>query len=105
MDLQKISVKFFAASSGAIRLTDFIDVFNSWIQGSDGAYYDVADYSHMQAGPGVVLVFHEANVSMDNAGNRLGLLYNQKQPLCGSKPGNTSADNNHVCFCHSSGII
>ncbi|OGQ17201.1 MAG: hypothetical protein A3C54_04715 [Deltaproteobacteria bacterium RIFCSPHIGHO2_02_FULL_60_17] len=81
MDLQKINVKFFAAGSGAVRLTDFIDIFNSWIQSSEGEYYDVADYSHMQAGPGIVLVTHEANIGMDNTGNRLGLLYNRKQPL------------------------
>ena len=84
MDLQKINVKFFVTSSEGIRLTDFIDIFNSWIQGSDGDYYDVADYSHMQAGPGVLLVSHEANISMDNTGNRLGLLYNRKRPLGGS---------------------
>jgi len=84
MDLQKINVKFFAAGSGGVRLTDFIDIFNSWIQRSEGEYYDVADYSHMQAGPGIVLVTHEANIGMDNRGNRLGLLYNRKQPLRGS---------------------
>lgn len=84
MDLQKINVKFFAAGSGGVRLTDFIDIFNSWIQSSEGEYYDVADYSHMQAGPGIVLVTHEANIGMDNTGNRLGLLYNRKQPLHGS---------------------
>ena len=84
MDLQKINVKFFVASSGGIRLTDLIDIFNSWIQGSDGDYYDVADYSHMHAGPGILLISHEANISMDDTGNRLGLLYNRKQPLAGS---------------------
>ncbi|MBI1993407.1 MAG: hypothetical protein HYS67_03140 [Deltaproteobacteria bacterium] len=84
MDLQKINVKFFAADSGGVHLTDFIDIFNSWIQSSEGEYYDVADYSHMQAGPGIVLVTHEANISMDDTGNRLGLLYNRKQPLGGS---------------------
>lgn len=84
MDLQKINVKFFVAGPGGIRLTDFIDVFNSWIQRSDGGYYDVADYSHIQAGPGVVLISHEANISMDNTGNRLGLLYDRRQPLAGS---------------------
>lgn len=84
MDLQKISVKFFAADSGGVHLTDFIDIFNSWIQSSEGEYYDVADYSHMQAGPGIVLVTHEANISMDDTGTRLGLLYNRKQPLGGS---------------------
>lgn len=83
MDLQKINVKFFVANGEGIGLTDFIDIFNSWIQGSDGDYYDLADYSHMRAGPGILLISHEANISMDDAGNRLGLLYNRKQPLGG----------------------
>ena len=84
MDLQKINVKFFVASGEGIQLTDFIGIFNSWIQGSDGDYYDLADYSHMRAGPGILLISHEANISMDDTGNRLGLLYNRKQPLGGS---------------------
>ncbi len=83
MDLQKINVKFFVASGEGIQLTDFIGIFNSWIQGSDGDYYDLADYSHMRAGPGILLISHEANISMDDTGNRLGLLYNRKQPLGG----------------------
>lgn len=83
MNLQKINVKFFLANSAAVRLTQFIDIFNSWIQESDGDYYDVTDYSHMHAGPGILLISHEANISIDNAGNRLGLLYNRKQPLDG----------------------
>ncbi|HWP59718.1 MAG TPA: hypothetical protein VNL14_17635 [Candidatus Acidoferrales bacterium] len=84
MDLQKINVKFFAADARGVRLEEFIGVFNSWIQASDGAYYDIADYSHVPAGPGIVLVAHEANVSIDCGGNRMGLLYNRKQPLAGT---------------------
>jgi len=83
MNLQKINVKFFAADPDAIQLEDFIPVFNSWIQASDGAYYDIADYSHVPAGPGILLVAHEANISIDCAEDRLGLLYNRKQPLAG----------------------
>jgi hypothetical protein len=84
MDLQKLNVKFFTERADAIPLTDFIGVFNSWIQASEGAYYDLADYSHVPGGPGMVLVAHEANVSMDNTGDRLGLLYSRKQLLEGS---------------------
>lgn len=62
----------------------FINIFNSWIQASDGDYYDLADYSHMHAGPGIFLIAHEAHIGMDNTGNRLGLLYNRKRPLLGS---------------------
>ena len=86
MDLQKVNVKFFVGDSNGVPLTAFINIFNSWIQASDGDYYDLADYSHMHAGPGILLIAHEANISMDNTGNRLGLLYNRKRPLQGSNP-------------------
>lgn len=84
MELQKLAVKIFVEQPNAVRLTDFIDVFHGWIQASDGAYHDVADYSHMHAGPGIVLIANEANVSIDEAGNRRGLLYNRKAALEGS---------------------
>ncbi len=84
MDLQKINVKFFVADASPVRPETFIDIFNSWIQAANGAYYDLADYTHVPAGPGVLLVAHEANVSIDNGGNRWGLLYGRKQPVEGS---------------------
>lgn len=83
MDLQKLNVKFFVADSNRVPLETFIHIFNSWIQASDGEYYDIADYSHLHDGPGVLLIAHEANISMDNSGDRLGLLYNRKQVLSG----------------------
>jgi hypothetical protein len=84
MELQKIGVKVFATAPNEIPLTDFIDIFHSWIQASDGVYHDVADYSHMQAGPGIVLVANHANVSIDEVDHRRGLLYSQKAHLDGS---------------------
>jgi hypothetical protein len=84
MELQKIAAKVFATAPDEIPLTDFIDIFHSWIQQSDGAYHDVADYSHMRAGPGIVLVANHANLSIDEANNRRGLLYSQKADLDGS---------------------
>ncbi len=84
MELQKLNVKFFVAQPNAVALTDFIDVFHSWIQATDGVYHDVADYSHMQAGPGIVLIANDANISIDESGARRGLLFSQKAPLAGS---------------------
>ena len=84
MELQKINIKVFTAEPNNIPLTDFIDIFHNWIQATDGVYLDVADYSHMQAGPGIVLVADDANVSIDETGNRRGLLYSQKGKLSGS---------------------
>ena len=62
MELQKIAVKIFTDGPDNVPLSDFINIFHGWIQASDGVYHDVADYSHMQAGPGVVLVANGANV-------------------------------------------
>lgn len=85
MELQKLSVKFFAEPPDRVPLTDFIEVFHGWIQATDGVYHDVADYSHMQAGPGILLIANDANVSIDETGNRRGLLFSQKSRLDGSK--------------------
>src|SRR5215475_12301155 len=84
MELQKINVKILAEAPNNVPLTDFIDIFHGWIQATDGVYHDVADYSHMQAGPGIVLVADDANVSIDETDNRRGLLYSQKSKLAGS---------------------
>ena len=84
MDIQKINVKFFVADPVSVQPESFVEIFNSWIQASDGQYYDLADYSHVPAGPGIVLVAHEANVSIDNGGNRWGLLYGRKRSAAGS---------------------
>jgi hypothetical protein len=84
MDLQKLNVKFFVAEPRSVPLTDFIEIFQRWIQATDGVYHDVADYSHMRAGPGIVLIANYANVSIDDSGSRRGLLFNQKSRLSGS---------------------
>jgi hypothetical protein len=84
MELQKLNVKFFAELPNTVPLADFIEIFHGWIQATDGIYHDVADYSHMQAGPGIVLVANDANVSVDETENRRGLLFSQKSPLNGS---------------------
>ncbi len=78
--MQHVSIKIFAAGGGSPRLADAIPAFHRWIQKRDlpELLIDVADYSHVPAGPGVVLVGHEANYALDNAHNRPGLLYSRK---------------------------
>ena len=84
MELQKLNVKIFTEPPNSVPLTDFIEIFHAWIQATDGVYHDVADYSHMQAGPGIILVADDAHVSIDESGNRRGLVFSQKAPLAGS---------------------
>ncbi|HKK15213.1 MAG TPA: hypothetical protein VJ981_00795, partial [Gammaproteobacteria bacterium] len=67
----------------AIELVEFIPVFHRWIQDKALAQtlIDAADYSHVQEGPGIVLVAHEGNYSIDETGNRRGLVYYSKHEM------------------------
>jgi len=85
VELQHINVKIFVEGDLKVDPLRFIDLFHEWIQEDvlDGLLIDVADYRHVQAGPGVILVGLDADYSMDNAQNRWGLRYNRKAPLGG----------------------
>src|SRR6184192_1892739 len=78
--IQHVRVKIFA-SEAAVDLGDAIPVFHRWIQDRvcPEMLIDVADYRHVPNGPGVMLIGHEANYSLDNNKGRLGLLYSRKQ--------------------------
>ncbi|MGD0463032.1 MAG: hypothetical protein ABSB74_11160 [Tepidisphaeraceae bacterium] len=83
MDVFKIAVKIFAQSDGFAAST-FVPIFQRWIQNQSVEGHrliDVADYGHVAAGPGTVLVSSEANFYTDRGENRLGLLYSRKLPL------------------------
>lgn len=86
MELQHVNVKLLLKEDGAMDLSPLIPVFHGWIQeqGGEELLLDVADYRHVYAGPGVVLIGHEANYSVDNSGNRPGIRYNRKAALEGS---------------------
>jgi len=86
MDAFKISIKLFAVNDD-FGHSDFVPVFQHWMQKhsfADHLLIDVADYAHVPAGPGTVLITSEANLYTDRAGNRLGLLYTRKLPLEGT---------------------
>ena len=85
-DVQHFNVKVFTTPDSAINWPDLIPVFHRWIQGSSvpESLIDVADYAHVPAGPGVVLVAHEAIYSVDNRAHKPGLLYNRRTVLEGS---------------------
>jgi hypothetical protein len=83
--VQHINLKIFVDDESAFVLSDATVVFHRWIRESacPEMLIDVADYAHVSAGPGLLLIGHEANYSFDNRENRLGLLYNRKAPLDG----------------------
>jgi hypothetical protein len=86
MDIQHVNIKLFIENPEAMNLDDYTGIFNNWIQQqwTEELLVDVADYQHVHAGPGVVLVAHEAYYSVDNTANRLGLLYGRKTKIDGS---------------------
>jgi len=86
MNLQHINIKFYLENPETVNLADYSAVFNSWIQQQrlEELLVDVADYLHVHHGPGIMLIGHEADYSLDNRAGRLGLLYNRKEQLEGS---------------------
>ena len=87
MQLQKFGVKLFLNTNGSYKSKDFIPVFHSWIQDKaveDHLLIDVADYSHIQDGPGVMLVAHEGNFSLDQESQQPGIMYMRKTEIAGS---------------------
>src|SRR6266478_9524416 len=91
MDLYKIGIKIFVTNPQAVKLRHFIGVFQGWIQQQKVAGHqliDVHDYSHVHNGPGILLVAHEGNFSMDQESGRLGLFYYRKRPLRGGLEAN-----------------
>ncbi len=83
MNLQHVNVKLMLDSPADADLALLIPIFHAWIQGQifEELLLDVADYRHVPAGPGVILIGHQANYSVDNADNRLGVRYNRKAEL------------------------
>ncbi len=86
MELQHLNVKLFVEGNLPVDPARFIEVFHQWIRDQvlDELLIDVADYRHVPAGPGVMLIAHHANYSMDHTGGRCGLLYSRKAALDGS---------------------
>lgn len=84
--MQHVNVKLLVRNPEQVDLEPLIPVFHGWIQEQvgEGLLLDVADYRHVDAGPGVVLIGHEGNYSVDDADHRLGVRYNRKSSLDGS---------------------
>jgi len=83
MNVQHINIKFFLENPETVNLADYAAVFNSWIQKQrlEELLIDVADYLHIHHGPGIMLIGHEADYSLDHRAGRLGLLYNRKEQI------------------------
>ncbi len=78
--MSPLEVKWFlsAESSANLEPRDFVPLFHEWIRSDrlpDEALIDVADYSHVRGGPGVILVAHRSAYRIDFVDGGLGLTY------------------------------
>lgn len=85
MDLHKFGIKFFAAGGDGVDILKLIPIYHRWIQQNalEDLLIDVADYSHVPAGPGVMLIAHEGNYALDETGHERGVVYYSKHKLAG----------------------
>jgi len=78
---KRFSVKFFTTAD--IPLEKVIPIFQRWIQRQvlEGLLIDVADYQHVQNGPGVILIGDAGDYAIDLNEGRPGILYLRKRQI------------------------
>ncbi len=86
MDAYRLQVKLYLAPDSSPQPASLIPIFHRWIQRDalDETLIDVADYSSVPNGPGVMLIAHHAHYSLDATDGRPGLVYARKRPEAGS---------------------
>jgi hypothetical protein len=86
VELQHVNVKLLLKDPDGVDLHAVVPVFHSWIQEQAGEelLLDVASYAHVKDGPGILLIGHEADYSLDLSDGRLGLRHNRKALLEGT---------------------
>lgn len=86
--IEHCNLKILAMQHEDVDLAAAVTVFHRWIQDEacPELLIDVAEYLHVRDGPGVILIGHEANYSLDLTNGRLGMLYSRKAPLGGGFP-------------------
>ncbi len=86
INLQHVNVKLLASDGAGVDLEPLIPIFHGWIRDRvfEELLLDIADYRHVPEGPGVVVIGHQANYSVDNTDGRLGVRYDRKAALDGS---------------------
>ena len=84
MKLHKFGVKLFFDVNRNYSSKAFIPVFHTWIQDElveDHLLIDVADYSHIPDGPGIMLIAHEGHFSLDQEKYQPGIMYMRKTKI------------------------
>ena len=80
--VRRVCAKLYAARATGITDDVFVPLFHEWIQqrALPSVLLDVADYTHVPDGPGVILVGHATTFALDRGDGRFGLLAQRRRP-------------------------
>lgn len=83
MNPLRTQIKFSLEDSSTVDQSLFMGVFQRWIQQKtlEGQLIDVADYRHVWEGPGILLIAHDSDYSMETRDGKLGLLFTRKRQV------------------------
>ena len=85
MIVDRVQVRL-TSTPGQLDLSVLIPVFHRWIQHgvlSQILPIDVADYRHVEQGPGILLIGHHAHLSVEAASDRTALVFAYKRTAPG----------------------
>jgi len=85
-ELHRVCVRLLAEESSPIRDAEFVSIFHEWIRARalpDLVLIDVADYTHVPDGPGVLLVAHEVSIALGRPDGRLALVVQCRHAMSG----------------------
>lgn len=82
--LQKINVKMAIDAPSDLDLDVLLTIFGRWRLEEGEEVIDLADYAHVDQGPGCLLVSHRWQFGIDQGGGEVGLFYSTRKDLKGS---------------------
>lgn len=85
MDANKYYVRFPITKMDDISVSDVVNLFHDWIreEDEDKVLLDVADYSHVPNGPGIILVGFYENIYFEINGKHPAFAVVYKRPIDG----------------------
>jgi hypothetical protein len=80
---KRLAIKFNLKQNPTFSAKDIVPIFQRWIQehAVEGLLIDVTNYSHVQDGPGVILIADEGDYGYDLSEGQAGLRYTRKRFL------------------------
>jgi hypothetical protein len=81
---QKINVKLFLDAPPDLDCDFLLAIFGRWRLEEGEGIVDLADYAHVEEGPGCILVSHRWHFGVDFSGGEPGLHYSTRKGLTGT---------------------